>query len=581
MQTNPERVNQTGGTIMKVVKSLLLGSAAGLLTVAGAQAADLPTRKSAPVEYVRICDAYGAGFFYIPGTDTCLKVGGLVLFESRIFNTPFSVGSGFYSGATPGALTAGLGGIPAIGAGGPAGGGIPFTTYRNARARDNYGFGALGRVELDARTQTGYGTLRAFIRVDSSFGSSSTSQTGALNQIYNTTAGAFPAKEQTIINKAFIQFAGLTAGRAQSMFDFYADAYNFESLRGSNGTSALLAYTATFGGGFSATIGVEDGVSRRANIGSTVSLAGVAGTPFTPAVAAGFGIAGGGGFTSFQAGQQIPDIVGNIRVDQPWGSAQLSAAAHQLRTSLYGPGSPAGVGAGAAFAGGAAIGNPGAGAFPAAGALGVANPAQTSNDFGFAVQGGIKVNVPQIAPGDTFYLQGTYEQGAIGYITGANLAYTGGFWASSFNYGNGVAATSSTNNYAIAAFNDCTWTPFNKCQKQQGFAVTSAFKHFWAPTWSSAIFGSYMSVRNGNAAQNPTLGNVLGVPNYREFRAGTNLIWTPVTGFDIGAEFMYQRGITDKPFGLANDVFLQAVGLPRFSSTSNVYEGRVRVQRAF
>jgi hypothetical protein len=50
---------------MKVVKSLLLGSAAGLLTVAGAQAADLPTRKAAPVEYVRICDAYGAGFFYI------------------------------------------------------------------------------------------------------------------------------------------------------------------------------------------------------------------------------------------------------------------------------------------------------------------------------------------------------------------------------------------------------------------------------------------------------------------------------------------------------------------------------------
>ena len=69
---------------MKVVKSLLLGSAAGLLTVAGAQAADLPTRKAAPVAYVRICDAYGAGFFYIPGTDTCLKVGGLALFEARM-----------------------------------------------------------------------------------------------------------------------------------------------------------------------------------------------------------------------------------------------------------------------------------------------------------------------------------------------------------------------------------------------------------------------------------------------------------------------------------------------------------------
>ena len=84
---------------MKVIRSLLLGSAAGLLTVAGAQAADLPTRKAAPINYVRICDAYGAGFFYIPGTETCLKVGGLALFETRIFNTPYSIGAGIASAA--------------------------------------------------------------------------------------------------------------------------------------------------------------------------------------------------------------------------------------------------------------------------------------------------------------------------------------------------------------------------------------------------------------------------------------------------------------------------------------------------
>ena len=73
---------------MKVAKSLLLGTAAVLATVAGAQAADLPTRKAAPVQYVKICDAYGAGFFYIPGTDTCLRVGGLVLADLSVSNTP-------------------------------------------------------------------------------------------------------------------------------------------------------------------------------------------------------------------------------------------------------------------------------------------------------------------------------------------------------------------------------------------------------------------------------------------------------------------------------------------------------------
>ena len=42
----------------------------------GAQAADLPVKKAVPIEYVRVCTAYGAGFFYIPGTDTCLRVSG-------------------------------------------------------------------------------------------------------------------------------------------------------------------------------------------------------------------------------------------------------------------------------------------------------------------------------------------------------------------------------------------------------------------------------------------------------------------------------------------------------------------------
>ncbi len=61
---------------MKLVKSLLLSAPAAVMAFGVANAADLPSRKSAPVSYVKICDAYGAGFFYIPGTDTCLKVCG-------------------------------------------------------------------------------------------------------------------------------------------------------------------------------------------------------------------------------------------------------------------------------------------------------------------------------------------------------------------------------------------------------------------------------------------------------------------------------------------------------------------------
>jgi hypothetical protein len=62
---------------MKMVKSLLLGTAAGFVAVAGAQAADMPV-KAKPVQYVKICSLYGDAFYYIPGTDTCLKLGGYV-----------------------------------------------------------------------------------------------------------------------------------------------------------------------------------------------------------------------------------------------------------------------------------------------------------------------------------------------------------------------------------------------------------------------------------------------------------------------------------------------------------------------
>ena len=64
------------------IKSLLLGSAAALVAVSGARAADaVVVAEPEPVEYVRVCDVYGTGFYYIPGTETCLKVGGYVRYD--------------------------------------------------------------------------------------------------------------------------------------------------------------------------------------------------------------------------------------------------------------------------------------------------------------------------------------------------------------------------------------------------------------------------------------------------------------------------------------------------------------------
>ena len=64
------------------IKSLLLGSAAALIAVSGARAADaVVVAEPEPAEYVKVCDVYGAGYFYIPGTETCLRIGGYVRYD--------------------------------------------------------------------------------------------------------------------------------------------------------------------------------------------------------------------------------------------------------------------------------------------------------------------------------------------------------------------------------------------------------------------------------------------------------------------------------------------------------------------
>src|SRR5882672_6648028 len=81
---------------MKMVKSLLLSSAAGVVAVAGAQAADLPV-KAKPVEYVKICSLYGDGFYYVPGTDTCVKFAGNAQWDASL-NTVSGAGQQAYFG---------------------------------------------------------------------------------------------------------------------------------------------------------------------------------------------------------------------------------------------------------------------------------------------------------------------------------------------------------------------------------------------------------------------------------------------------------------------------------------------------
>jgi len=545
---------------MKRLKGRLPGLAAAFMSAAGVEAGELPTHKAGPVEYVRLCDAFGAGFFSIPGTGACLKIGGLALAEFRGYNPTYSInGSLFYgNGASPlhteatGPLAAGFGYIPSPG------------QYHNQRSRDAYVFNALGRVELDARAQSGWGAARTFVRIDSLHASGSNIASGSLMSggIINTTAGTATQRETTIVSRAFIQFAGLTAGRAQSMFDFYADAYNFAPLRGSNATVGLLAYTATFDSGVSATISIEDQASRRAAIGGTFAGAtlNASGTAITPISLNGVSA------TSFQAspaGARTPEIVGNLRLNQPWGDVQLSAAAHQVDASL--------------FASDALATAPTAYAFPVL----------TSNSYGFAVQGGAHLNLDTLSPGDNLWLQAGYERGAFGYIAGYNLAFVYDAVNANRFSGSGFGAMDYGNGWNPQTGSDCVFTSHGpslvsggSCQQQWGWDLTGAYKHYWLPALASAFHGSYLQVDFPRNALDGFGGGV-GVSNLKEARFGANLVWTPVEGFDIGAEFMYVHLSETRPVGLASNAALNAVGLPSFQGAISQYIGHIRVQRAF
>ncbi len=580
---------------MKVAKSLLLGSAAVLATVAGAQAADLPTRKAAPVQYVKICDAYGAGFFYIPGTDTCLRVGGMVLADMAISNTPDrynAAGATIFGSIAAGKTSSNFSGSPFV-TGIPGAGGALPSAYVPGTNRDAVAWTALGRIELDARTQSPWGTVRAFLRLESQFGSGAVASTGAnLQSVAGIPAymgyGSYAsAKEITYLNKAFIQFAGLTMGRIQSMFDFYADAVGYTGLRGSNQTVNALAYTATFGGGFSATLSVEDSVSHRSQTASVVAL-GVPGfitgtAIFNPLVGvilpgvppAALTAANLGAPSAQLNGTRLPDIVANLRVDQPWGSAQIMGAIHQIRQGLNT--------LGGAAAGGIIIGGvPG----PFSGLGNLAN----SNQIGFAVGGGLKFNLDMLAPGDVLWLQAIYAKGAIGYVNGSNLAFVNGF-----NWANGMAAggarVSSGNGYNGTGTTDvdCVWTYAGACEKSTSFAVTAALRHYWTPTISSTLTGSFWNVKYTDNAVNPapgalalgSIGFISGFTNYKEFTLATGLEWNPVKNFGIGGEIAWQHGVTSRPVGLASDIALVMQGLPAFKSQADLVRGRIRMYRAF
>lgn len=541
---------------MKLLKSSLLASAAGFAAVAGAQAADLPVKKAVPIEYVRVCSAYGAGFFYIPGTDTCIRLSGRARLD--IGYQPTSARSS------------------------------------NGSQGDTTGYIGLARINVDARTQTAYGTLRAFVRLQfaSRTGATGGLRSGTQERIGNAFAATGQdqaGRVQQFVNtdKAFIQFAGLTAGRASSFFDFYAHDFEFAGATANSDLQStnLLAYTSKLGdSGLSATVSLEDPSFRRNTIYSQEAQ--TVGAPSRVLITT--NALGVPTFSTVDVSQRnrMPDFVGVLRYDAAWGSAQLSAAVKELNTSNI-IGNPTTPGSANGFAGGLIGPGPSA-----------------SSEYGWAVQAGVKINMPFIAPGDTLYLQGAYGEGA--------TLYTG---YSSYN-GSYTSRASTINGPAFDPFmSDATLNPLTgKIELSNSWTVTAAYLHYWSPEWRSAVFGSYgemgfaRGAREANAlayagstfAGNVNTSSFIGAPGTRSFAlsptlrdnnqfvAGGSLIWSPVKDLDIGVEGFYtrvalQNGRVVDQFsnGTLTAAQVNAGAAVRTVNSADTFQIRGRVQRDF
>jgi hypothetical protein len=485
---------------MKMVKSLLLGSAAGLVAVAGAQAADLPV-KAKPVQYVKICSLYGAGFYYIPGTDTCIKVGGFMRAEINV-----NAGGSY--------------GVPT-----PSGGSVSglYLNDRNAFQQD---WRTRGLISLDTRSQTEYGTLRSYLNI------SSTDDNSGVNSANASPANLSGASAYTRIwaPSAFIQWAGFTIGKTESFFTFDTNPYTNSSAwwsasQGGNGVQ-LFAYTAQLGNGLSASVSAENADAHRMGItngGEALVTASAVAAPFFPI---------GPGVTSVSYGnQEWPDVVGNLRVDQAWGSAQVMGEAHQVRATDI------------------------------AGVAGTAPGSQT----GYALGGGLKVNLPMIGKGDNIQGQFTYSRGImdqVGDNSSPLLSVTKGYPYS------GVALGATWD--AVLAGGSLHLTT--------GWSVIGGYEHHWNANWKTSLWGQYGKISYDAASSAVLAGaTITGAntsANWNMWAIGSRTVWTPVENLDLSVEVMYNQLNT----GFGGDTLATTV-TP--ITNESWFSGIFRVQRNF
>jgi hypothetical protein len=573
---------------MTLIKSLLLGSAAGIVAVATAQAADLPTRKAAPVEYVRVCNVGGITGWTLPGSDTCVKFSGYMTAHfiggnlSSQYNSASANGGTLYpnvsaalgdpngkhlsqilmvqgsdvapdvfNGAgvpitlngvtyapgatistvptTPAAATMTAGGFPVIT---PAAA-LALTNNKNAIFnRNSIGWNIRANFGFDLASNTAYGPLIGHFDINSDLGSGLDSPNGSF----------------TYVNTGYVTWAGITAGKAQSFYSFIGGGDNWNNFfspdqKGFNEPN-LLAYTASFGGGFTATLAAQSQGTVGSSGGGTNLTGGYSSGGNGPVIA---------GPTTF-GGQRWPDIVGALHVKQGWGEAQISGVIHNVNVRDY--------------------------TYFNTGGCGIAALATTVCDaqqgkVGWGVDAGLKWNLPSFGAGDDVIITGSYTQNAAWY-SGLPDAMNGENGQVNGN-GQGMILGDSY-------FNPLT----NAWSTPRAWSVSGLLEHHWTPTIYTDLEGSIGGINwsgmSGGVCILGTGCTGTGVisPHTFTYLVGADIGWNPVTNLNFDLELMYQHVKQDAPSALIGTVLGSGAFVPgQFQGDSSGFQGRLRITRYF
>jgi len=545
---------------MTLIKSLLLGSAAGIVAVASAQAADLPTRKAAPVEYVRVCNVGGITGWTLPGSDTCVKLSGYITaqFEGGNLNTQYNYGSisdAATAAANPlvpqsAAVASALAGITGLDSRTTQRVLIQASSPQNNTTfnRNETGWTTRANFGFDFASNTAWGPLIGHFDINSEAGN------------------GFDNVNNTYLNTGYLTWAGITAGKAQSFYSFVGGGDNWANFaspdqKGFNEPD-LIAYTASFGGGFTATIAAQSPGQEGQNSASG------AGTDVGAPNFGNIGVNGGTPSLISFGGQKWPDFVGALHVKQGWGEAQISGVIHNVNVQdiAYNT-APYNLVSGSSGCGVTGL---------------IACNAQ-HNQIGWGIDAGVKVNLPSFGAGDDALITGSYTRSAVWYSGLPDM-----MWGENGQVnGNGQPMFMQD-----AFFNPIT----NQWSTPTAWSVSALIEHHFTPQFYLDLEGSVGQLKWSNMGGGCyILGFGCGVaqfaqgplsPSATTWLIGADLGWNPVTNLNFDLELMYQSTNQSAPSGFLGTVYNWGQSNEFFvpgdwHGVSDGFAGRLRITRYF